>query len=347
MAHRTRATFTHKGALDTTTASSPLTFTDGITAPPGSVRRGVAPGVSSLSKRHPVPHAVCDVAPVEADRNATLSFELTDVTPPFANMLRRLILTEVPTMAIDRVLIKENDGVVLDEILSHRLGLCPIAADPTAFEFITMAENIDFSNPSAKHVLRFDLDVSIPNDPSVPPVTNVFSSSLKWCPLPGQEGLDVKLVQSDILLAKLGRGQRISLEAYAIKGLGLAHAKWAPVSACWYDMKTIITLQRPLTGDDAKRLVDACPMRVFDIENGEAYARKPEKCTLCRECVKPENEDLAVTLQKDKTHVKFTLESLGQYAHPEVIVRTALEGFASRCRNLKKLVTECETPAAS
>ena len=135
--------------------------------------------VSGLKKRHAVPHDICGVAPVEADRIATLSFDMENVTAPFANMLRRVILTEVPTMAIDRVLIHENDGVVLDELLSHRLGLCPVAAPAEAFEFLTMADTPDFASPSPRHVLRFDLDVAVPNEPSAPPVTNVFSSSLQ------------------------------------------------------------------------------------------------------------------------------------------------------------------------
>merc|ERR1711991_333291 len=121
-----------------------------------------------------------------------------------------------------------------------------------------------------------------------------------------------------------------------------AHAKWTPVSACWYDMRTRVSLTRSVRGADAQRLVESCPNRVFDIEDGEAFVRKEEKCTLCRECIKVENEDLGVTVQKEKTRVKFTLELLGQYAHPEDIVRIALTSFADRCRNLKQLMQKCE-----
>jgi DNA-directed RNA polymerase I and III subunit RPAC1 len=344
MAYRTSATFTSKGALDTATVPSPLTFPAG--GAPLSATRGVVPRITNLKKRHVLPHAVCGVAPVEADRLATLSFEMEDVSAPFANMLRRVILTEVPTMAIDRVLIHENDGVVLDELLSHRLGLCPIAAPAEAFQFLTLADTPDFSAPSGKHVLRFDLDVAVPNDPSAPPVTNVYSSSLTWVPLAGQETLaergEVRVVQTDILLAKLGRGQRIKLQAYAIKGLGLTHAKWAPCSACWYDMRTEVTLTKTLKGEQAHRVVESCPMRVYEIEDGVAIVARPEKCTLCRECIKEENADLGAVVSKDKTRVKFTVESLGQYPHPELLVRQALTTFAHRCRNLKQLVVACD-----
>lgn len=148
----------------------------------------------------------------------------------------------------------------------------------SAFEFLTLADSPDFANPSPKHILRFDLDVSVPDDGSAPPVTNVYSSSLQWAPLEGQEALQghVKVVQSDILLAKLERGQRIKMEAYAIKGLGLTHAKWSPTSACWYDMRTVIDLTKSLKGVDATRLVALCPMKVFDLEDGKAVVARPQ-----------------------------------------------------------------------
>src|SRR5919108_808194 len=59
----------------------------------------------------------------------TLRFVLSGVSPAFANALRRIILAEVPVMAIDDVMILENGSVMYDEILAHRLGLIPITTD--------------------------------------------------------------------------------------------------------------------------------------------------------------------------------------------------------------------------
>ena len=44
----------------------------------------------------------------------------------FANALRRTMLTQLPAMAIDEVLILENTSVMYDEILAQRLGLLPL-----------------------------------------------------------------------------------------------------------------------------------------------------------------------------------------------------------------------------
>ncbi len=157
----------------------------------------------------------------------TLRFVLSDVSPAFANALRRIILSEVPVMAIDDVMILENNSVMYDEILAHRLGLIPITTDQT----YNLPEECTCKSELGCEKCRasFSLEIEASD-----PVEVVYSSHLK------PENPEVRPVSDKIPIVKLAQGQRIKLEAYARLGRGKAHAKWQPVSACTYsyDEKT-------------------------------------------------------------------------------------------------------------
>ena len=61
-------------------------------------------------------------------------FDLVGVEPPLANALRRIMIAEIPTMAIEKVNLWQNTSIIPDENLAHRMGLVPIYADPRKFE---------------------------------------------------------------------------------------------------------------------------------------------------------------------------------------------------------------------
>lgn len=69
----------------------------------------------------------------------TLQFDLVGVDASLANAIRRVLIAEVPTMAIEKVFVMNNTSIIHDDVLAHRLGLVPIKADPRKFEFKTRA----------------------------------------------------------------------------------------------------------------------------------------------------------------------------------------------------------------
>lgn len=308
-------------------------------------------------------------------RVETLSFDVDNISPPIANMLRRVITTEVPTMAIDRILIEENDSVVLDELLSHRLGLCPVAGPVAKMEYITDSHQAGFSNLDPRRVLVFELEAEGAKDAAITPV---YSRELRWVPLPGQECFlppgpsaaaaaaaavaaaneneeapsaggcgdedRIFIVHPDILLTKLGPGQKLKLRAIAVKGIGAVHTKWSPVASCFYEMRTSISFKEPVKGEAAKKLVKACPMGVFEIENGVARVADVSQCTLCRECIRKDAypefaEDIVI--EKDKTRIRFHVESVGNM-HAAQVFRIALTLFAARVRQLSQTIQSTE-----
>lgn len=64
-----------------------------------------------------------------------MEFDMIGIDASIANSFRRILLAEVPTMAIEKVLIYNNTSVIQDEVLAHRLGLIPLKADPSKFKF--------------------------------------------------------------------------------------------------------------------------------------------------------------------------------------------------------------------
>jgi DNA-directed RNA polymerase subunit D len=151
----------------------------------------------------------------------TLRFVLSDVSPAFANAIRRIILAEVPVMAIDDVMILENNSVMYDEILAHRLGLIPVTTDQT----YNLPEECTCKSELGCEKCRASLSLEVE---ASDPVEVVYSSNLK------PENPEVKPVSDKIPIIKLAQGQRVKLEAYARLGRGRDHAKWQPTSACTY-----------------------------------------------------------------------------------------------------------------
>jgi DNA-directed RNA polymerase I and III subunit RPAC1 len=68
-------------------------------------------------------------------------FDISGIEPPLANALRRIMIEEIPTMAIDKVDMWQNTSIIPDENLAHRMGLIPIKADPRLFNDMSGERN--------------------------------------------------------------------------------------------------------------------------------------------------------------------------------------------------------------
>lgn len=59
-----------------------------------------------------------------------IEFDLIGVDASIANAYRRIMIAEVPIMAIEKVYMMNNTSIMPDDVLAHRMGLIPIKADP-------------------------------------------------------------------------------------------------------------------------------------------------------------------------------------------------------------------------
>lgn len=72
--------------------------------------------------------------------SSVISFDLVGLDASIANALRRILVSEVPAVAIEDVFMYNNTSIVQDEVLSHRLGLVPIKVDPRRVKMKKLGE---------------------------------------------------------------------------------------------------------------------------------------------------------------------------------------------------------------
>lgn len=142
--------------------------------------------------------------------NDIIKFSVEGIKPSFANALRRIMISEIPTMAIEWVDFKKNDSALYDELLAHRLGLIPLTYDKKAYKL--PEECKDASVKDAQCFAKLKLNKKGP--------CVVYSGDLE------SEDESVKPVFDKIPIVELLEGQEIELIAYARLGYGREHIKW-------------------------------------------------------------------------------------------------------------------------
>ncbi|MBU0586222.1 DNA-directed RNA polymerase subunit D [Candidatus Micrarchaeota archaeon] len=134
---------------------------------------------------------------ISKEEDNKMQFSLKGVEAPFANLIRRYIMSSVPVLAIDEVTFYENTSNFFDEYVAHRMGLIPITTPPKI--------------PEDAEIVFF-LD-------SVGPKT-VLSGEL------ATKDKDIKIAREKIPIATLSERQALRLEAKARVGTAKKHAKF-------------------------------------------------------------------------------------------------------------------------
>lgn len=246
---------------------------------------------------------------------------LSNSNPERALKLRDALFYHVHTLAIHIVDVYENDSETQSEILVHRLGLVPITfldGRRVLGAFNRRGECWCQSAGCPRCVTTFELSVDAP--------ATVYSHDLK-----SRNPLVRAL--PNFPLATLVSG-RVRLIAQAQIGSGTTkHAATCPPP--FFTSPHIVSLkpERLLTPHQIQDFVDACPTRVFDIEDGRVVVSNTSACHGCRECVRKSrdfrdstNDINFVSIRVDTTQFHFPIESVGQLL-PSEIVAEALEAF--------------------
>lgn len=165
-----------------------------------------------------------------------LQVQIKKIDTVFLNTLRRIMISDIPSLAIDRVHMETNTSCFHDEFLVHRIGLLPIVSEKDIFLIPRQEECSCFSGcPQCN--FEFVLEKENCEDS----LLGVYSSD--FIPIANIRNsfkiVSYPTTEKGILLCKLAKGEKIKLKCTAVKGIGKEHAKWSPVSSVSYMPESI------------------------------------------------------------------------------------------------------------
>ncbi|KAG2642153.1 DNA-directed RNA polymerases II, IV and V subunit 3-like [Panicum virgatum] len=274
-------------------------------------------------------------------RDDYAKFELRDTDASIANALRRVMIAEVPTVAIDLVEIEVNSSVLNDEFIAHRLGLIPLtSAAAMQMRFSRDCDACDGDGSCEYCSVEFLLSARATDSDQTLEVTSndLRSADPKVCPVDQarayQQALSADFESSagehrGILIVKLRRGQELRLRAIARKGIGKDHAKWSPAATVTFmyepDIHINEELMDTLTLDEKISWVESSPTKVFNLDpitkqvtvcDAEAYTYDDEVIKKAEAMGKP---GLVEINAKEDSFI-FTVETTGAITAYELIM---------------------------
>jgi len=280
---------------------------------------------------------------IESMDKTDMEFDLIGFEPGMPNAFRRILLSEIPSMAIEKVHIYQNTSIMQDEVLAHRLGLIPLKADPRLFDWKSKDTG---DEGTEKDTLEFRLHIKCSKKPGGNPDDGpdaayiehrVLTEHVKWVPKGNQESLvkDPGPVEPDILINKLRPGHEMEINMFAVKGIGRDHAKFSPVSTAFYRLLPDITIDKEVTGEAAERLQKCFSPGVIKLKPNEdgkikAVVENARYDSCSRNVYRYDDLKDCVSLSKIKDHFVFTIESVGAMP-PQDLFSQACDVLIGKC----------------
>ncbi|SNX82160.1 probable Rpc40 - 40 kD subunit of DNA-directed RNA polymerases I and III [Melanopsichium pennsylvanicum] len=287
--------------------------------------------------------------------NASCEFDLIGVDASIANAIRRVLMAEVPTVAIEHVYIWNNTSIIQDEVLSHRLGLIPLAINPNKVLMRMPGDDADDSNTVVFHLkAKCERNRNAARGETDPDKLyighNVYSEQLVWDAKGGQDqdfaDSPPKPVHDKILIAKLRPGQELDLELHCEKGIGKDHAKFSPVATATYRLLPHIELLKSIPDESIDKLIKCFPPGVIGVQgsgnNRKAFVQDARKDTISREVFRHQEFQDKVKLGRVRDHFLFDLESTGIIS-AEKLMPEAIKTLRFKIATLRKSLDHLET----
>lgn len=176
-----------------------------------------------------------DITIVEFN-DVEMKFILENATNELAALFRKIIMTEVPTMAIYNVNIYKNTTVYETFNIIRKLGFIPLKINPNRYVFPEKCEctfmlrqelgnDKEIYGGCKKCSCFFSLMVYGENSNSKNTIRRVTSKEI-WCN--DYENLFENIPEIDIVNIK--NKEELMVTCKAFKGCGKTHARWSPVT---------------------------------------------------------------------------------------------------------------------
>lgn len=274
-----------------------------------------------------------------------LEFYLTNADLSYANGLRRIIISEVCTMAIDLVNITSNTSPLFDEFIAHRLGLIPLVSSEV--NNYVYQRDCNCNEYCEKCSVQFYIDIQCKEDQMDITTEHIKSVNSENSVLP------VKYHDEDpIVIAKLKKNQELNIHMIAKKGIGKEHAKWSPVSTCvMQHVPEIEFLQDRFLIDklsikQKQDFVESCPSKVYRYDEIRKIVVLEDKlkCTYCEECLNKldsfglDNTEV-IKIAPVANKFLFKLETVGSLK-PEQVMVDALNEMKNKLLSIFTIVEQ-------
>ena len=235
------------------------------------------------------------------NKDNKLTFVIDGINATLANTLRRLIITEVPTLAIDEVEFVKNNSALYDEIVAHRLGLVPIKTDLKSYN--TKEE----CKCKGKGCALCELKLTLVAEDGMVYASQLKSTDPKAIP-----------VYPEMPIVELNKKQKIELEATAILGKGKTHMKFNPGLAYYRGYPQIIVINNSNVKKVSEELknfitVKGSKIEINDLNN---WNERHEEIL----------EENNVEVKNSDEDFIFYIESWGQLSCKEMLLK-ALDVF--------------------
>ncbi len=251
---------------------------------------------------------------IDKDKLA-MTFVLEGITEAIANTIRRYVINEVPTLAIEDVAIQRNSSAMYDEMLAHRLGLVPLKTDLKSYK--TQEECSCKGKGCAQCTLELSLKAKGPGP--------VLSGQLE------SKDPKVTAVYDGLPITKLAKNQEVKVEATAILDRGKRHMKFSPALVYYRGYPTITIDKR----SGIKKCIEGCNDNLT--EKGDHLVIKDIKKwnDACEEIC----EKNGMKVETSKEDFIFTIESWGQLQPKEILMK-ALDIYEDKLDECAKAVKQ-------